>query len=50
MEYEFGKRYDLMDPEDQAEFVADGATVRCGDVVRTAVKIAAELILEKDKI
>ena len=48
VECEFGKRYDLMDPEDQMEFQADGATEKCSDVVRTAVKITAELILEKE--
>ncbi|MFC2124206.1 C-GCAxxG-C-C family protein [Bacteroidota bacterium] len=48
VECEFGKRYDLMDPEDQAEFQAAGATIICSEVVRTAVQIAAELILEKE--
>jgi len=47
LECEFGKRYDLLDPDDQAEFVAAGATAKCTEVVRTAVQLAAELIIEK---
>lgn len=49
VECEFGKRYDLMNPEDQLEFQAAGATEKCSKVVRTAVLIAAELILEKEE-
>jgi C_GCAxxG_C_C family probable redox protein len=48
VECEFGKRYNLMDPEELAEFQSAGATIICTDVVRTAVQIAAELILEKE--
>jgi len=48
VECEFGKKYNLMDPEDQAKFQAAGASIICTDVVRTAVQITAELILEKE--
>jgi C_GCAxxG_C_C family probable redox protein len=46
----FGRRYDLGDPYEQAEFIAasPGPTEICGRVVRTAVRFAAEEILRHD--
>lgn len=43
----FGRRYNLADPAELGEFQKAGPTEKCGRVVRTAVKIAAQLILEK---
>lgn len=43
----FGRRYNLADPAELGEFQKAGPTEKCGRVVRTAVRIAAQLILEK---
>jgi len=43
----FGKRYDLADPAQVAEWQAAGALDKCTAVVRSAVRIAAQIILEK---
>lgn len=42
----FGKRFDLLDEVDLAEFQASGATEKCGAVVKKAVRMAAEVILD----
>ena len=47
LESQFGKRFNLADSTDLAEFRASGATTICSGVVRKAVRIAAELILDK---
>jgi len=49
LEKHFGKRYDLADPLERAEFIGarPGPSEICGGVVRTAVRIAAELMLEE---
>jgi C_GCAxxG_C_C family probable redox protein len=47
VEAEFGKKYDLLDPEDHAEYVKAGATERCSRVVQRAVRIAADIILRE---
>jgi C_GCAxxG_C_C family probable redox protein len=49
LEKHFGKRYNLADPKDLAEFQAakPGPTEVCGRVVRTAVRLAAEVILDQ---
>ncbi len=47
VEHEFGKRYDLLDPEDHAEYVRRGATEKCSKVVQEAVRIAADIILRE---
>lgn len=47
VEKEFGKRYDLLDPDDHAEYVKAGATEKCTGVVQRAVRIAAEIILRE---
>lgn len=47
VETEFGKRYDLLDPEDHAEYVKAGASEKCGRVVQRAVRIAADIILRE---
>jgi C_GCAxxG_C_C family probable redox protein len=45
----FGERYDLTDPGDLRKFQEAGATTKCTQVVRTAVRIAAEIILDPGK-
>jgi C_GCAxxG_C_C family probable redox protein len=47
VETEFGKRYDLLDPEDHAEYVQAGATEKWSKVVQRAVRIAADIILRE---
>jgi len=42
----FGKSFDLSDPVDLREFQEADATTRCSEVVRKAVRIAAEIILD----
>ena len=46
LEKYFGKRYNLADPVELAEFQAADPNKICGHVVRTAVRVAAEIILE----
>ena len=48
VETEFGKRYDLLDPDDHKEYVRQGATEKCTKVVLSGVRIAADIIL-RDK-
>jgi C_GCAxxG_C_C family probable redox protein len=43
----FGKSFDLTDPEELREFQEADATNRCSSVVRKAVRLAAEIILER---
>lgn len=47
VEKEFGKKYDLLDPADHAEYVKAGATEKCSRVVQRAVRIAADIILRE---
>ena len=42
----FGRCYQLTNPEDLKEFQEAGATDHCSSVVRKAVRIAAEIILD----
>lgn len=42
----FGKCFQLTDPDQLQEFQNAGATEHCSEVVRTAVRIAAEIILK----
>ena len=49
LESEFGKRYDLTDPEQVAEWQSAGAQAKCTAVVKKATRIAAEIILSKEK-
>jgi len=43
----FGQRYDLADPVELGKFQEAGATAKCTQVVRTAVRLAAGIILDK---
>ncbi len=43
----FGKRFDLLDEADLIEFQTSGATEKCGAVVKKAVRMAAEVILDE---
>lgn len=47
VETEFGRKYDLLDPADHAEYVKAGATEKCTVVVQRAVRIAADIILRE---
>jgi C_GCAxxG_C_C family probable redox protein len=47
LEATFGKRYDLADPAQAAEWQAAGSLDKCTAVVRIAVRIAAQIIMEK---
>lgn len=44
---QFGEPYDLYDPEDLAAFRAADATEKCGEVVGTAARLAAGIILDE---
>lgn len=46
----FGKCYRLTDPDELRQFQEAGATDHCSDVVRKAVRMAAELILEDQSL
>lgn len=46
---QFGKCYQLTNPEELREFQKNGATEKCTQVVKEAVQIAAIIILEKEK-
>jgi C_GCAxxG_C_C family probable redox protein len=45
-ETKFGRCYRLTEPDELAEFQAAGATDHCSEVVRSAVRMAADIILE----
>ncbi len=45
VEKEFGKRLDLRNPDDHAEFVAGDPGTKCGNVAKKGVNIAASIIL-----
>lgn len=49
-EVKFGKCYRLTDPDQLQEFQNDGATEHCSAVVRSAVRMAAKIILEDSSI
>jgi len=45
----FGKRYNLMNPDDLRSFQKAGATTKCTKVVQKACRFAAEIILEEQQ-
>jgi C_GCAxxG_C_C family probable redox protein len=47
VEKQFGKRYDLADPGEAMEWANQGAVEKCGQVIRSAVHIASDLITKK---
>lgn len=49
-EVKFGKCFRLTDPDELQEFQNAGATEHCSEVVRSAVRMAAEIILEDSSI
>lgn len=49
-EGKFGRCYHLTDPGELQEFQNDGATEKCSEVVREAVHMAAEIILDDSKL
>lgn len=49
-EVKFGKCFHLTDPEQLQEFQNAGATEHCSEVVRSAVRMAAEIILEDQSL
>jgi C_GCAxxG_C_C family probable redox protein len=48
-EVKFGRCYRLMEPEELRQFQEDGSTTHCSEVVRSAVRIAAEIILDYEE-
>ncbi|MEA1922541.1 MAG: C-GCAxxG-C-C family protein [Pseudomonadota bacterium] len=48
LESEFGKRYDLTDPLQVAEWQAAGSLDKCTAVVKKATQIVAEIIISKE--
>ncbi len=48
-ETKFGRSFQLTNPEDLREFQEADATDKCSSVVRKAVRIAAEIILDDTK-
>jgi len=49
-EGEFGRCYRLTDPDELQDFQNDGATEKCSAVVRSAVHMAAEIILDDETL
>jgi hypothetical protein len=47
LETQFGKRFNLTDPAQGAEYRAAGAIEKCGAVVHKGVRIAAEILLAR---
>jgi hypothetical protein len=47
VEVQFGKRFNLADPMESMEWINCGAIEKCGEVIRTGVRIAAEIIASK---
>jgi C_GCAxxG_C_C family probable redox protein len=47
IEKNFGKNYNLQDPAQVEEYMAAGAVEKCTSVVRKAVRIASEILLDK---
>lgn len=47
LESQFGRRYNLADPAEAAEWEKAGAQEKCSAVVSKAVRIAAEIIIEQ---
>jgi C_GCAxxG_C_C family probable redox protein len=48
IEKDFGRKYNLMDPAQVEEWLAAGAVEKCTDVVRKAVGIASEILMNKE--
>jgi len=46
----FGRCYHLTDPDELRKFQEAGATDHCSDVVRKAVRMAAEIVLEDQSL
>lgn len=47
LEAKLGKRYNLANPIESALYLSSGGPEKCSEVVATAVRIAAEIILSK---
>jgi len=47
VEAKFGRRFNLADPEESKEWSKCGAAEKCGEIIRTGVRIASELITSK---
>jgi len=47
LEARFGKRFNLADPAQGAEYRASGALEKCGAIARQGVRIAGEIIMDK---
>ena len=47
LEAKLGKRYNLANPIESALYFASGGPEKCAEVVASAVRIAAEIIIDK---
>lgn len=50
VEKQFGRRFNLADPAESMEWLSEGAVQKCGEVITSAVGIAAEIIKRKRKL
>lgn len=47
LEAAFGRRFNLADRNESAEYLAAGGTQKCSDLVADAVRVAAEVIMDQ---
>jgi len=50
LESEFGRRFDLADRMEAAEWLSSGAMDICGEVITSAAVIAADIIMSSDRL
>lgn len=46
LEAKFGRRFNLADPVEAMQYASAGAYEKCGEVIRTSVRIAADIIMK----
>ena len=49
LEGKLGRKYNLANPTESAAYLASGGPAKCAEVVASAVRIAAEIILDRRK-
>jgi len=47
LEAKFGRRFNLADRNESAEYLAAGGPQKCSDLVANAVRLAAEVIMDQ---
>ena len=47
LDAKLGRRFNLADSEESADYIAAGGQQKCGEVIASAVQIAADLIMRK---